>query len=193
MGYHSGWTMKKLVKPFLAATVVAVYLLLLRYVAPSSEPYYVLGTAVVGTVAWLCGSVMGLATALLLVPATSWIYDQFSISTSYNSFALAPAHIALQILAAVSLGSLKRITKTLSRKDHDLAAANERLRSMLADVQELGGLHNLCSHCKSIQDKDGVWKHVDTYLMEQTKMEFSHCICPECAESFENEIQAESA
>jgi len=185
--------MNKLIKPIVAAVVIAIYLTLLRYVAPSNEPYFMLGTAVVGTVAWLCGSVMGLASALLLVPATIWVYDQFSISTNYDTYAFAPAHITLQILAAVSLGNLKRNTKMLSQRDSDLAAANERLRGLLADVQELGGVHNLCSHCKSIQDKDGAWKHVDVYLKEQTKMEFSHCICPECAKEFEKDIDSGSA
>jgi hypothetical protein len=185
--------MKKMLKPVVAVAVVAVYLILLRYVAPSNQPYHVLGTAVVGMVAWLCGSVMGLAVALLLVPATSWIYSHFSVATSYESFAYAPAYIALQILAAVSLGSLKRITHALNKKDTELAAANERLRDMLANVQELGGIHNLCSQCKSIQDKDGTWQHVDQYLKEQTKMEFSHCICPDCAVAFEEQIDADPA
>lgn len=193
MGYSAGWIMNKLVKPILAAVVIAVYLTLLRYVAPSNEPYFMLGTAVVGTVAWLCGSVMGLATALLLIPSTIWVYDQFSISTNYDTFAYTPAHIALQILAALSLGNLKRNTKMLHQRDSDLAAANERLRGLLADVQELGGVHNFCSHCKSIQDKDGAWKKVDVYLKEQTKMEFSHCICPDCAEVYEKAIDTRSA
>ncbi len=176
--------MHKYLKPIVSAAVIAVYLLLLRYVAPSREPYFIMGTAVVGVVAWLCGVVPGLGTALLLIPLTTMVYDQFSVSTSYASFASSPAYIALQILAAVSLGHLRRSSKELSKKETELESANERLRNMLANVQELGGIHNLCSTCKSIQDKDGVWQHVDIYLKEQTKMEFSHCICPRCAERF---------
>lgn len=176
--------MNRLINVIVSAAVVAVYLLLLRYVAPSQEPYYILGTAVVGLVAWLCGSVTGLATALLLIPMTALVYDQFSVATSYTSVAATPAYIAMQILAAVALGRLRHNSQILSQRDEDLATANERLRNMLANVQELGGVHNLCSHCKSIQDKDGVWQHVDDFLKAQTKMEFSHCICPHCADKF---------
>lgn len=176
--------MNRCVKPIVSVAVVAVYLLLLRYVVPSREPYFILGTAVVGVIAWLCGSIAGLVSALLLIPATIWIWDQFEVSTSYRSFAFSPAYIALQILTAVSLGQLKRLTKTLNQKKSELETANERLRNMLANVQELGGMHNLCSHCRSIQGKNGVWQHVDDFLTEQTKMEFSHCICPRCAERF---------
>jgi len=176
--------MNKLLKAIVAAAVIAVYLMLLRYVAPSQEPYYILGTAVVGLAAWLCGSVMGLATALILIPMTSLVYEQFSVATSYASVASSPAYIAMQILAAISLGRLRHISKVRIQKDAELETANERLRNMLANVQELGGIHNLCSHCKSIQDKDGLWQHVDDYLKAQTKMEFSHCICPRCADKF---------
>lgn len=176
--------MNKYTKPIVSAAVIAVYLFLLRYVAPSTEPYFILGTAVVGSVAWLCGSVTGLGTALLLIPMTTMVYDQFSVSTSYTGFASSPAYIAMQIFAAISLGRLRRSKLTLSQKERELEMTNERLRNMLANVQELGGLHNLCSHCKSIQDKDGVWQHVDDFLKAQTKMEFSHCICPRCAEKF---------
>ncbi len=176
--------MNRHLKPILAAAALAVYLLLLRYVAPSREPYFILGTAVVGLVAWLCGSVAGLGSALFLIPMTTLVYEQFSVSTSYTSFASSPAYIAIQIIAAVALGRIRRIQKEVSLRNESLEGDSERLRRMLANVQELGGLHNLCSHCKSIQDKDGIWQHVDDYLKEQTKMEFSHCICPRCADKF---------
>ncbi len=187
--------MKKIVKPLASLVVITIYLLLLRYVAPSTDPYFILGTAVVGLAAWLCGSVMGLATALLLIPLTSIIYNQFAVSTSYASFSASPAYISMQILAALTMGHLGKDKRAVERKESDLEIANERLRNMLLDVQELGGLHNMCSECKSIQDKDGTsWMDIGTYLKEQTKMEFSHCICPSCAEKFQqHEAKTESA
>lgn len=177
--------MSRLIKPIVSAAVVAIYLLLLRYVAPSREPYFILGTAVVGLVSWLCGSVTGLASALFLIPMTTLVYEQFAISTSYTSVASTPAYISMQVFAAVALGHLRKSRMALAQKETELTAANERLRGLLANVQELGGIHNLCSRCKSIQDKDGLWQDVDTFLKEQTKMEFSHCICPRCAEHFQ--------
>ncbi len=176
--------MTRYIKPILAVATVVAYLALLRYVAPSREPYFILGTAVVGLVAWLCGSIPGLICALLLIPFTNWVYGQFSASTSYSSFATSPGYLAMQILSAVALGHLRRDKMALTRKESELASANERLRSMLSKVQELGGIHNLCSKCKNIQDEDGRWQLIDSYLKDRTKMEFSHCICPSCAENF---------
>ena len=176
--------MNRYIKPILAVAVVAAYLLLLRYVAPSREPYFILGTVAVGLVSWLCGSIAGLICALFLIPFTAWVYGQFSVSTSYGSFAGSPAYIAMQIMTAIALGHLRRDRIMLAKKELELANANERLRSMLSQVKEPGGIHNLCSRCKNIQDEDGRWQLIDIYLKDRTKMEFSHCICPKCAEYF---------
>jgi len=178
----SGKHMNRVIKPILAVATIATYLLLLRYVAPSREPYFILGTAVIGTVAWLCGSIAGLVAALALIPLTALVYSQFTVSTSYTSFASSPGYIAMQILAAVALGHLRRDRIALGRKEEELANANGRLHAMLSNVQELGGIYNLCSECKNIQDEDGRWLLIDGYLKDRTKMEFSHCICPDCAE-----------
>jgi len=177
--------MNRILKWIASAVVIAVYLLLLRYVAPSREPYFILGTAVVGLVAWLCGSIAGLATALLLIPMTTWIYAQFAISTSYSSVATTPAFIAMEIIAAVSLGSIRKQRILLTAQETELRSANERMKEMLTNVKEPGGIHNLCSQCKSIQEKDGSWSDVGSYLRQHTKMEFSHCICPQCVEQFQ--------
>lgn len=183
--------MKRYIKPILAVATVAIYLALLRYVAPSREPYFILGTAVVGVVAWLCGIIPGLICALFLIPFTDWVYSQFATSTSYSSFASSPGYLAMQILTAVALGHLRRDRMTLARKESELANANERLRSMLSKVQELGGIHNMCSRCKDIQDEEGRWLLIDTFLKDHTKMEFSHCICPKCAKKFYDSSEIE--
>ena len=179
--------MNKYIKPIVAIASIVLYFILLRYVAPSNEPYFILGIGVVGCIAWLYGIAAGLVTALAIIPLTSFIYSHFSVSTSYNSFASSHAFIAMEILAAVMLGRLRAKTMALSRKETDLATGNENLQKALAKVQELGGVHSLCTTCKKIQDDNGAWKRIDTYLMEKTKAEFSHGICPDCADDFVKE------
>jgi hypothetical protein len=179
--------MNKYVRYAASMAAIAVYLLALRYVAPSDKPYFIIGIGIVGLVAWLLGTVQGLITSLLLIPLTNLIYQQFSVSTSYLTFASSPAYLGMQILAAVTLGRLRRERNKLSQKEAELEMANTRLQSILSKVQELGGLHNLCSSCKAIQDDDGNWQTIDFYLKEQTKMEFSHCICPDCAQRFHDQ------
>lgn len=180
--------MDRFIKPVIAIVATALYLLLLRFVAPATEPYFLLATVVVGLVAWLCGSAAGLLTALFLIPATDLIYDQIynesAISTNYTSFYSSPAYIAVQLIAALVLGRLSKNMNIVARKKNDLDSINKVLQAKLANVQELGGIHSLCSECKSIRKEDGSWQELDDFLIEKTKMEFSHGICPKCAEHF---------
>lgn len=179
--------MNRYVRLVIAIAAMIAYLAALRFVAPPDKPYFVLGTAMVGLVAWLLGTVQGLIAALLLIPATNYISKQFTVSTSYMSFAGSPAFLGLQILAAAALGHLRREKKQLREKEEQLVETNEHLQRALSRVQELGGIHNLCSTCRKIQADNGEWQFVDTFLQEKTKMEFSHCICPDCAAQFHNQ------
>ncbi|MDA8164840.1 MAG: PAS domain-containing protein [Desulfobacteraceae bacterium] len=42
------------------------------------------------------------------------------------------------------------------------------------------GLLPICSSCKKIRDKGGVWHNLEYYLHVHTRIEFSHGICPDC-------------
>ena len=185
--------MNKYVRLTIAILAVAAYLLALRYIAPSDQPYFILGIGIIGVVAWLLGTAPGLVTALLLIPATNFVYQQFTLSTSYLSFAGSPAYLSIQILAAVTLGRLRRGKINLTEKESELAALNLRLKNVLSQVQELGGVHNLCSECKAIQDDEGNWLSIDHYLKDHTKMELSHCMCPGCAENFQAQLLAQKS
>ena len=176
--------MTKFVKIATAGVAIAGYFLILRYVAPSREPYFIIGIALIGLMAWLYGIVTGLTSAVLLIPATHYIYNQFDVSTSYLSFASSPAYISVEVLAAVMLGRLRQTNLILSQKEAFLAEANESLQGALLQVRELGGIHCLCSSCKKILSDQGDWLEIDRYLKEKTKMEFSHGICPDCAKEY---------
>lgn len=176
--------MNRFLKLLIVLVTAGIYLAALRYFAPPDQPNYVLGIGIVALASWLLGTIPGIIIMVVLIPLTNLIYHQFPISTNYSTFAGSPAYLTIQLLIAFSLGHLRRKTRALRAKDAELQEANTRLQSILSEVQELGGLHNMCGECKNIQNDDGVWQPVDVYLKEQTKMEFSHCICPKCAESF---------
>jgi hypothetical protein len=183
--------MNKYLKIMMAVIVTAVYLLALRYVLPPEKPYFILSIAVVGYVAWLLGTVPGLVTAILMIPISKLIYDEFTVTTSYMTFATSPAYLGLKVLASVALGHLRKENKNLAEWKQDLTKVNAELQESLANVQELGGVHNLCGDCKKIQTDNGSWHNIDGYLADHSKMEFSHCICPDCAEEFRKNIDVQ--
>ncbi len=67
-------------------------------------------------------------------------------------------------------------------------AAEEReeliteLSAALSNVKTLQGLLPICSSCKKIRNDRGYWEQMEMYISEHSEAEFSHSICPECAQ-----------
>jgi len=63
-------------------------------------------------------------------------------------------------------------------------AERERLIHELQDamgrVNSLSGLLPICASCKKIRDEQGHWHHLELYIRNHSKAEFSHGICPDC-------------
>jgi hypothetical protein len=56
------------------------------------------------------------------------------------------------------------------------------LQEALSKVKVLSGLLPICASCKKIRDDRGYWNQLETYISEHTGADFTHGICPECAE-----------
>jgi CheY-like chemotaxis protein len=52
----------------------------------------------------------------------------------------------------------------------------------LDQVKILRGLLPICMGCKRIRDDDGYWQQLETYIRDRSEAEFSHGLCPDCAE-----------
>jgi hypothetical protein len=61
-----------------------------------------------------------------------------------------------------------------------------QLQDALATVKTLRGLLPICAWCKKIRDDKGYWNKVEEFVAEHTEAEFTHGICPDCAEKFHN-------
>ena len=55
-------------------------------------------------------------------------------------------------------------------------------RELRHRVKALEGLLNICSFCKSIKNDEGSWERLEGYISHRSKAEFSHGLCPSCAE-----------
>lgn len=56
------------------------------------------------------------------------------------------------------------------------------LRNALAEIKNLSGLLPICSHCKQIRDDKGYWSKIESYISAHSDAQFSHSICPDCAD-----------
>jgi len=71
-----------------------------------------------------------------------------------------------------------------------LAERVTELQEALANVKVLHGLLPICSYCKRIRGDDQYWTQVESYISERSDAQFSHGICPPCADVLEKEIEA---
>jgi hypothetical protein len=56
-----------------------------------------------------------------------------------------------------------------------------KLEDALVDCKRLSGLIPICSSCKKIRDDEGCWNKIESYIEKHSEAEFTHGICPECA------------
>jgi len=59
---------------------------------------------------------------------------------------------------------------------------NEELQKALGKVKLLSGLLPICAYYKKIRNDEGYWEGLEKFIREHSDAEFTHCICPECAE-----------
>jgi len=56
------------------------------------------------------------------------------------------------------------------------------LREAIENIKTLKGLLPICASCKKIRDDKGYWNQIETYIATHSEAEFSHGLCPVCAE-----------
>jgi hypothetical protein len=85
--------------------------------------------------------------------------------------AIEKAHAALQ---------LEMVERVRTQAENESLIGE--LEASLAKVKRLRGLLPICSACKKIRDDKGYWNQIESYIAMHSEADFSHGICPECAE-----------
>jgi hypothetical protein len=63
-----------------------------------------------------------------------------------------------------------------------------QLEDAFREVKKLSGLLPICSSCKNIRDDKGYWQQLENYLGEHSEAQFSHGLCPDCAQKLYPEL-----
>ncbi len=56
------------------------------------------------------------------------------------------------------------------------------LQQALTEVKKLSGLLPICASCKKVRDDKGYWQQIEAYIRDHSEAEFTHSLCPQCAE-----------
>jgi len=81
-----------------------------------------------------------------------------------------------------------RFSRMLALKNEELSQEKRQLEEALNRIKTLKGLIPICASCKKIRDDKGYWNSLETYLSEHSDAQFSHGICPQCAEKLYPEL-----
>ncbi|MCK4909248.1 MAG: hypothetical protein KAS70_05065 [Planctomycetes bacterium] len=114
--------------------------------------------------------------------------DQFA---DLENFALTM--LLLFLLSALALVPffyfyLGRIESRLQTNIKEKDRLISELQNALAKIKSLSGLLPICAYCKKIKDDHGYWKQVESYIDDHSEAEFTHGICPQCAEKLSAEL-----
>jgi hypothetical protein len=63
------------------------------------------------------------------------------------------------------------------------------LQKALSEIKTLSGMLPICASCKKIRDDKGYWNQIELYIRDRSEAEFSHSICPPCAEKLYGNLE----
>ena len=78
----------------------------------------------------------------------------------------------------------ERLGRVIERKQYEEERDNliSELQQAMSEVKMLSGLLPICASCKKIRDDKGSWNQIESYIQDHSEAEFTHGLCPECAE-----------
>jgi PAS domain S-box-containing protein len=68
------------------------------------------------------------------------------------------------------------------RAEAEKDAIIEELKDAMGKIKTLSGLLPICAACKKIRDDKGYWNQIELYIKKHSRAEFTHGICPDCAQ-----------
>jgi CRP-like cAMP-binding protein len=70
-----------------------------------------------------------------------------------------------------------------------LQMLSRRIRAIEKSMKNvLGTLLPICANCKKIREDNGSWVPIENYITDHSESEFTHGICPQCAERLYPEL-----
>jgi hypothetical protein len=113
------------------------------------------------------------------INAEGW-FESLGGEKRYMSFDAVPVfNPSGHMLAAIeTLHDITELKQIELEKEKSIADLNAHISTQMT----LKGFVCLCSSCKDIRNKDGVWTTLEEYFGDTIGLQFTHWICPKCAQ-----------
>jgi hypothetical protein len=168
----------------LSGILLVVILGLTDFVTGYEISFSIFYLAPVAFVSWFAGKRAGLTIALL--SAVVWLAADVASGHPFPHFLVAfwnaLVRLGFFVLTVILLNKLHFIIDEQGTLIKDLQEAMDEART-------LTGLIPICAWCKRVRDDEGYWKQVELYISEHSEASFTHAICPECKQKWEEEAR----
>lgn len=101
--------------------------------------------------------------------------DKFIVEVSASSVTSVSGKIVGRMASFIDITRRKEI-------ESDREKLIKKLQDALDKIKTLRGIIPICASCKKIRDDEGYWNEIESYIKKHSEADFSHGICPECAQ-----------
>lgn len=111
--------------------------------------------------------------------------EEFTVeSGDGRSFIVEVAASNITSSSGELVGRMASFVDITKRKEIEADRENliTKLQEALNKIKTLRGIIPICASCKKIRDDKGFWNQVESYIKEHSEADFSHGICPDCAQ-----------
>ena len=89
---------------------------------------------------------------------------------------------AFMAVTSVMIMALATVVAERKRAEANLEKLVLELQGALSRIKSLKGLLPICSACKKIRDDKGYWNNIESYIRHHSEADFTHGLCPSCAQ-----------
>lgn len=118
-----------------------------------------------------------------------------AIYPAETSLVLYKGHFIGSFISCNVLGCIGSYAMGRSERNQFLRWRAEKkmrteLETALLQVHELSGMLPICASCKSVRDDEDYWHSIEAYIAENSDLDLSHTLCPNCAKALYPELQS---
>jgi hypothetical protein len=131
---------------------------------------------------YLAGGMIISAVVLMTFRRSLSLYRYFTGDLFMTDIFAESVALIISLLFLLGILYATRVIESEMRTRNEKEGLIAELRSALTEIKTLKGIIPICASCKKIRDDRGSWNRLELYISEHSDAEFSHGICPDCAD-----------